>query len=211
MQGSAPPTGGDQHEQVVSAALDLICSSSEQTYTQFLASFTQLNPETLRSEGPRHTLITVTPEDMRDNRGEDGVTHLRGPQDPPHLLELSNSLDKAALREEHVRDDLQVSGLLPGEVEEAGLPACTSSVSHSTQLEMSSAGNTTHSTNLPSGEHTTRSASNDTEMHTAHTVTSNQQVGWEEVQPFHLDEDFDYDHVVLTHKYPALRQNPTAN
>lgn len=44
MQGSAPPTGGDQHEQVVSAALDLICSSSEQTYTQFLASFTQLNP-----------------------------------------------------------------------------------------------------------------------------------------------------------------------
>lgn len=45
MRGTAPPSGGgEQHEQAVVAALDLICSSSEQTYSQFLASFTQLSP-----------------------------------------------------------------------------------------------------------------------------------------------------------------------
>lgn len=37
------------------------------------------------------------------------------------------------------------------------------------------------------------------------------QVDWEEVQPFHVDEDFDYDHVVLTHKYPTHLQNPKSS
>ncbi|KAL2093626.1 hypothetical protein ACEWY4_010938 [Coilia grayii] len=236
MHGTAPPAGGDQHEQAVSSALDLICSSSEQTYTQFLASFTQLIPEASRSQAGRNTLEAVAPETRRDGRGRDEDSNQRGRPDAPDLPELSESQRKATFVEEDNRGDSQVSSLLPGVVEEEGLAAPPSSITRSTKLEMSSTTNTkpstssatrcpatgtttamaggdhtTHSPSLPLGEHTLHSASSDAEMQRTQMMVSDEQVDWEEVQPFRLDEDFDYDHVVLTHKFPTLQQNPTAN
>ncbi|XP_076158325.1 uncharacterized protein iftap [Alosa pseudoharengus] len=235
MPGTAPPSGGgQQQDQAVAATLDLICSAPEQTYSHFLASFTQLNPETLRAEEPRDTRRDAGPEVIRDGRGGDGDTNLRRQRDVSDLPELSNSLDNAALRVEDNKDDLQGCRQLPGEVENGRLPTHTSSIIHSTQLEMCSTANATHSTQLemcstanathftssqsvehvtPSadssqGEQTTQPASSETE---SHTVTTIEQVDREEVQPFHLDDNFDYDHVVLTHKYPTLPQNPAAN
>ncbi|KAG5273939.1 hypothetical protein AALO_G00157410 [Alosa alosa] len=308
MPGTVPPSGGgQQQDQAVAATLDLICSAPEQTYSHFLASFTQLNLETLRAEEPRDTRRDAGPEVIRDGRKGDGDTNLRRQRDVSDLPELSNSLDNAALRVEDNKDDLQGCSLLPGEVENGRLPTHTSSIIHSTQLEMCSTANATHSTQLkmcstanathstqlemcstanathstqlemcstpppsstppswrcapqqtqrtppssqsgehvahstsePSGEHatpsadssqgeqTTQPASSETESHTVttieqvwihtssirgNTVTTIEQVDREEVQPFHLDDNFDYDHVVLTHKYPTLPQNPAAN
>ncbi|XP_041967139.1 uncharacterized protein LOC121724553 isoform X4 [Alosa sapidissima] len=280
MPGTAPPSGGgQQQDQAVAATLDLICSAPEQTYSHFLASFTQLNLETLRAEEPRDTRRDAGPEVIRDGRKGDGDTDLRRQRDVSDLPEMSNSLDNAALRVEDNKDDLQGCSLLPGEVENGRLPTHTSSIIHSTQLEMCSTANATHSTQLemcstpppsstppswrcapqqtqrtppssqsgehvahstsePSGEHatpsadssqgeqTTQPASSETEAHTVttieqvwihsssirgNTVTTIEQVDREEVQPFHLDDNFDYDHVVLTHKYPTLPQNPAAN
>ncbi|XP_062404033.1 intraflagellar transport-associated protein isoform X3 [Sardina pilchardus] len=202
MPGTTPPSGGgQQHDQAVAATLDLICSAPEQSYSQFLASFTQLNPETLRTEEPRDTRRNAGPEVTRDGRAGDGVANLRRRRDASDLPELSNSLDNAALRVEDNNDDLQGCSLLPGEVEERSLSTHTSSVIHSTQLEMSSTVNATHSISSQSGERVTHPTSE----------LSGEQVDWEEVQPFHLDDNFDYDHVVLTHKYPTFPQNPAAN
>ncbi|XP_063052660.1 intraflagellar transport-associated protein isoform X3 [Engraulis encrasicolus] len=222
MRGSAPPTGGNPHEQAVSSALDLICSSTEQTYPQFLASFTHLIPEAPGSETGRNTQDAVAPETRCDGQ-------------------QSKSQSRAtSVGEEDNSGHSGVSSLLPGEVEpETSAPPPPSIITHSTQLQMSSTANptnkpntnssenmspttalnptmtggdhTAHGTSLPLVGPTMDSGGGDADMPMAHTVTSHEQVEWEDIQPFELNEDFDYDNVVLTHKYSTLPQRPKAN
>ncbi|KAL6474170.1 hypothetical protein MHYP_G00177310 [Metynnis hypsauchen] len=98
------------------------------------------------------------------------------------LEEFDNYLDDMEPEEEPLHGSCQDVSRLPGEVEE-DLPVYTPSFCHHTLLELSSTA----------------------KDHMAHTpqTTDECQSETEEVVPFSLDDTFDYDNVVLSHKHPT--------
>ncbi|KAK7117361.1 hypothetical protein R3I94_022809 [Phoxinus phoxinus] len=103
---------------------------------------------------------------------------------PDRPVKFDNYLGDSEDEEENV--DATGTCALPGEIEEHLIAVSSSSLCHHTLLEISS-------TFTDQRTHTPSAAENQDES--------------EEVVPFHLDEDFDYDNVVLSHKYVIQEQN----
>ncbi|KAK1788902.1 hypothetical protein P4O66_015806 [Electrophorus voltai] len=193
-------TGAVPFDQTIMEALELFCNAPEQTYEQFLSTFTHLTPD--NAMGRRlnvlsgHNNTSLGEMDRRDRecmaRGVDAV-HERAssPRGQWNQNALSADLEEIP---DNCPDDTEDQGkpmqttkdvcVLPGEVEEA-LPVYTLSFCHYTLLELSSAGS-------------------DHRTHTPQTVTECQSEG-EEVVPFCLDDTFDYDSVELLHRHPIQR------
>ncbi|XP_066557127.1 intraflagellar transport-associated protein [Amia ocellicauda] len=209
------------HNSIVQETLDLFCSSSEQTYKEFLGSFTCLSngdtgncglksisdrplkvapvrekdeakqtvPEAGTSQG--HAALPADQDEMVLATGitiggfQDGLISLA---ERVKLDNFLNSQDFGYGEEGHLKMET-AQGTLPGEAQDA-LPAYLPSF-HQTQLECSA------------GKKQQEPASS------AFTVDT------EEVFPFCIDENFDYDRVVLSHKYPPsaqdCRQQPETN
>lgn len=212
----------DNHDQAMTEALEQFCNSPEQTYEQFLSTFTNLTPENVRDTpltAPRgHGDREM--DSSRERQREDGVTEMEesvyrrmgqanrcsptadqeevlldggcvggrlgGPSSsaPDRPVKFDNYLGDS----EDEEDDVDATGTcaLPGEIEEDLIAVSSSSLCHHTLLEISS-------TFTDQRTHTPSAAENQDES--------------EEVVPFHLDEDFDYDNVVLSHKYVIQEQN----
>ncbi|XP_021428838.2 intraflagellar transport-associated protein [Oncorhynchus mykiss] len=225
MPGVESGSGGLADDKVVLETLKCFCSSSEQTYDQFLSSFTHLTPG---SAGRGHTTLPSGPShlsremersgELRRNGEEDAAEERRGQQSvcvlpadqeevelgagvtvgscgngdcrPPGItLKLDNYLDVGDFSEEEGDVTADPDGgvrVLPGEVEEE-LPAYLPSFCHLTQLDLTSTGRTTGT--RPG----TRGQQQDT--------PPQGQSDSEEVLPFNLDENFDYDNVVLSSKH----------
>ncbi|XP_036431798.1 intraflagellar transport-associated protein isoform X2 [Colossoma macropomum] len=222
MPGLQSNSGAVSHDRAMVEALEQFCNSSEQSYEQFLSTFTYLTTENVTRgnlEVPRGDNSTSVGRMNRRNRevtdrGVDVVDEgesrsrveqnhhaltaqldelvLDGsvivgrlglldalPSDPP--VKFDNYLDDMEPEEESLHDACQDVASLPGEVEE-DLPVYTPSFCHYTLLELSS-----------------------TALHRAHTpqTTAECQSETEEVLPFSLDDTFDYDNVVLSHKHPT--------
>ncbi|XP_048828713.1 intraflagellar transport-associated protein isoform X2 [Brienomyrus brachyistius] len=194
------------YEQAVVSTLELLCSSSEQTYEGFLSSFTHLpaggaangqldlasglNPRQTASGMQNGAKTDMAEGEWLGDKCQDehvldkGVTVggcVTGAR-PPGGVKFDNYLDVSDFSREE--EDLSLNSdqmALPGEVEEGLL--CTASVCHHTTLEFH-----TVALNPDQGQRSTPGS----------------QEAPEEVQPFTLDENFDYDHAVLSQKHPVL-------
>ncbi|XP_056095230.1 intraflagellar transport-associated protein [Rhinichthys klamathensis goyatoka] len=212
----------DNHDQAMTEALEQFCNSPEQTYEQFLSTFTHLTPENVRDTrltAPRGHEDRAM-DSSRERQREDGVTEMEesvyrrmgqanrcsptadqeevlldggcvggrlgGPSSsaPDRPVKFDNYLGDSEDEEENV--DATGTCALPGEIEEDLIAVSSSSLCHHTLLEISS-------TFTDQRTHTPSAAENQDES--------------EEVVPFHLDEDFDYNNVVLSHKYVIQEQN----
>ncbi|KAG1933921.1 intraflagellar transport-associated protein [Pimephales promelas] len=212
----------DNHDQAMTEALEQFCNSPEQTYEQFLSTFTHLTPENVRDthltaprghgdremdnsrERQREDRVTEMEESVYRRMGQanrcsptadqeevllDGGCvggRLGGPSSsaPDRPVKFDNYLGDSEDEEQNF--DATGTCALPGEIEEDLIAVSSSSLCHHTLLEISSTF-TDQRTHAPSA------AENQDES--------------EEVVPFHLDEDFDYDNVVLSHKYVIQEQN----
>ncbi|KAL7858318.1 hypothetical protein AOLI_G00184200 [Acnodon oligacanthus] len=219
MPGLQSNSGAVSHDRAMVETLEQFCNSSEQSYEQFLSTFTYLTTENVTRgnlEVPRGDDSTSVGRLYRNNRevtdrGVDVVDegesrprvehnqrtltaqlvldssvivgrlgHLNMlPSDPP--VKFDNCLDDMEPEEVPLHVGCQDVLRLPGEVEE-DLPVYTPSFCHHTLLELSSA-----------------------KDHMAHTpqTTDECQSETEEVVPFSLDDTFDYDSAVLSHKHPT--------
>nr|XP_046205169.1 intraflagellar transport-associated protein [Oncorhynchus gorbuscha]XP_046205177.1 intraflagellar transport-associated protein [Oncorhynchus gorbuscha]XP_046205185.1 intraflagellar transport-associated protein [Oncorhynchus gorbuscha] len=231
MPGVESGSGGLADDEVVLETLKCFCSSSEQTYDQFLSFFTHLTPG---SAGSGHTTLPSGPShlsremersgELRRNGEEDAAEERRGQQSvcvlpadqeevelgagvivgscgngdcrPPGItLKLDNYLEVGDFSEEEEDVTADPDGgvrVLPGEVEEE-LPAYLPSFCHLTQLDLTSTGRRTGT------RPETRGQQQDT--------PPQGQSGSEEVLPFNLDENFDYDNVVLSSKHLLPQSN----
>lgn len=287
MPGSELPAGGDARDQTVTTALDHFCSASEQTYAQFVASFTQLDTATLRPGNEPRTTSGAIVVETRPSNACGGSNNGRGQEDlcdSTAELQLTENLDKTTSSKGSNQDDVPVLPMLPGEADnmEPGPHLhqhCISSqlefpsfvTADSAPVRSSLLGSGVHvsgvrhmgaaapdtdssdvdqaideiavdkptwstvsvdklqgsgdmdtpkdranvvdtprcnsssvETSFDGVEVNTPTGNNDVDS--PKTATSDQMVQWEEVQPFQLDEDFDYDHVVLTPKFsPSWR------
>lgn len=203
----------DGHDSAITDTVERFCSAPEQTYEQFLSTFTYLAPENVKdprlTDPRRHGHSSHSEIDSREEQREDGVSEIEentfhsrrsptadqeevvldagcvggrlgsadGPN-PDKPVKFDNFLEDSEDEEETT--DATGTCPLPGEVEEP-IAASSSSLCHHTLLEMSS-------------------TSTDQK-----TQTENQNKS-DEVVPFHLDENFDYDTVVLTRKYSIQEQ-----
>ncbi|XP_064785796.1 intraflagellar transport-associated protein [Oncorhynchus masou masou] len=202
MPGVESGSGGLADDEVVLETLKCFCSSSEQTYDQFLSSFTHLTPgsagsgHTTRPSRPSHLSREMERSgELRRNGEEDAAEERRGQQSvcvpPADQEELDNYLDVGDFSEEEGDVTADPDGgvrVLPGEVEEE-LSAYLPSFCHLTQLDLTSTGRRTG----------TRGQQQDT--------PPQGQSDSEEVLPFNLDENFDYDNVVLSSKHLLPQSN----
>uniref|UniRef100_A0AAR2JT05 Im:7145024 n=1 Tax=Pygocentrus nattereri TaxID=42514 RepID=A0AAR2JT05_PYGNA len=197
MPGLQSNSGAVSHDRAMVDTLEHFCNSSEQSYEQFLSTFTYLTAENrMRGnlEVPRGDNSTSVGSLNRRNREvtdrgldmvDEGESRLRVEQNQHALttqLEFDNYLDDMEPEEEPLYAGYQDVSRLPGEVEE-DLPVYTPSFCHHTLLELSSTA----------------------KDHMAHSpqTTDECQSETEEVVPFSLDDTFDYDNVVLSHKHPT--------
>ncbi|XP_067292050.1 intraflagellar transport-associated protein [Pseudorasbora parva] len=215
----------DDHHQAITEALEQFCNSQEQTYEQFLSTFTYLTPENVRDprltaprgrgetshremdsgrERQREDRVTEMEESVKQRMGQANRCsatadqeevlldagcvggRLGGPSSsaPDRPVKFDNYLGDSEDEEENV--DATGTCALPGEIEEDLIAVSSSSLCHHTLLEISS-------TFTDQRTHTPSAADIQDES--------------EEIVPFHLDEGFDYDNVVLSHKYVIQEQN----
>uniref|UniRef100_A0A4W4GQC2 Im:7145024 n=1 Tax=Electrophorus electricus TaxID=8005 RepID=A0A4W4GQC2_ELEEL len=178
-------TGAVPFDQTIMEALELFCNAPEQTYEQFLSTFTHLTPGQYLHQYRHLSLNKVTQgvdavdERTSSPRGQRNQNALSA-----DLEEVKTSSKLKFILSYPLCTDVCV---LPGEVEEA-LPVYTLSFCHYTLLELFSAGSD-HRTHTPQ-------TSCDTCF-----VFFPQSEG-EEVVPFCLDDTFDYDSVELLHRHP---------
>lgn len=225
MPGLVNVSAMNNHDQAVAEALDQFCNAPEQTYEQFLSTFTYLTPENVRDlrltapgghrdlsrremdssrERQRVEEVTMMEESMHRRMGQanrcsptadqeemllDGgcVGGRLGGQSgsaPERPVKFDNYLEDSEDEEETT--DATGTCALPGEIEEELIAVSSPSLCHHTLLEISSTF-TDHRTHTP--------------------IAAENQDENDEVVPFHLDEDFDYDNVVLSHKYVIQEQN----
>ncbi|XP_046890183.1 intraflagellar transport-associated protein isoform X2 [Hypomesus transpacificus] len=228
-------------DQMVAKALEHFCSASEQSYHQFLASFTHLSPgsgsgaassglpqhpaemersarssrgrgghgaadaadaaDAAEGEGRLRERDCVLPVDQKEMElGRGVVVGICGHIDccPPGTTpKLDNYLAFGDACEDMEGEDNITPGdaLLPGEVEEE-VPAYLPSFCHHTQLELTSmVGGWRAQARGPAQEQK---------------ATPEEQGKSEEVSPFSLDEDFDYDHVILSCKHSSIKTSAGA-
>ncbi|XP_076847832.1 intraflagellar transport-associated protein isoform X2 [Brachyhypopomus gauderio] len=209
------------YDQTITEALELFCNVPEQSYEQFMSTFTHLTPDNVmgaclnvlrehhttshgemgrpnrnimdsgvdavykRGSSPRgqgNTLSTDLEELEQDGRVPAGRLSHRAtfPSHPPGKIP-DNCVDDTQDKEEPLHSTEAVC-VFPGEVEE-DLSACTPSFCHYTLLDLSSAGLD----------------------HRTHTPLTECQSESDEVVPFSLDDNFDYDNVALHQKQPIQR------
>lgn len=222
MPGLQSNSEAASHDRAMLEALEQFCNSSEQTYEQFLSTFTHLTTENVsrvhlnvnkgdassclgemnrrdrestdrrldevdeRKTSPRgqqkQCALTADLEELDLDRsvtvGRLGNRELP-PSDQP--VKFDNYLDDMEPEEDPLNGDQDVC-VLPGEVEK-DLPGYTPSFCHCTLLELSS-------------------TATDHRTHSPQTIATQCQNQTEEVVPFTLDDTFDYDSVVLSHKHP---------
>ncbi|XP_067091379.1 intraflagellar transport-associated protein [Osmerus mordax] len=217
-------------DQMVAKALEHFCSASEQSYHQFLASFTQLSPGSgsgAASSGlPQHP--AETERSARSSRGRGGHGAADAAEEEGRLRErdcvlpadqeemvlgrgvvvgicgnveccppgatpkLDNYLAFGDACEDMEGEENRTPGdaVLPGEVEEV-VPVYLPSFCHHTQLEVTSiVGGRRAQARGPAQEQK---------------ATPEEQGKSEDVSPFSLDEDFDYDHVILSCKHSSIK------
>ncbi|XP_050955822.1 intraflagellar transport-associated protein isoform X2 [Labeo rohita] len=188
------------HDQALTEALEQFCNSPEQTYEQFLSTFTYLTPENVsdprltapRGHGdPSQREMDSSRERQREHEVtemEESVYRRMGQANrcspTADQEEFDNYLEDSEAEEENA--GTTATSTLPGEIEEDLIAVSSSSLCHRTLLEISS-------TFIDQNTHTPSAAENQDES--------------EEVVPFHLDENFDYDNVVLSRKYAIQEQN----
>ncbi|KPP72361.1 hypothetical protein Z043_108652 [Scleropages formosus] len=185
MPGEQEHPQGAPQEQVVRDTLDLFCNSAEQTYEDLLMSFTRLPTGVARGR------LTVGSR-LRPSCKRGGARAEPGRDGEAQQTEHQEELDMYFAPENfaHKAEDATSTsgpGALPGEVEEAP-PTLSPSFHHYTQLEFH--------TMVPAQRPPCRGS------------TSESQAETEEVLPFSLDENFDYDHVILSHKHPLEGRCP---
>ncbi|XP_052452812.1 intraflagellar transport-associated protein [Carassius gibelio] len=224
MPGLVNDSDVDDHDQAITEALEQFCNSPEQTYEQFLSTFTYLTPENVRDPGltapgghedPSQREMDSSRERQKDDEEtemEESICRrmgqanrcsptadqeevlldggcvagrLGGPSNsvPDRPVKFDNYLGDSEDEEE--KSDTTGTCTLPGEIEEDLIAVSSSSLCHHTLLESSS-------TFTDQRTHTPSAAENQDES--------------EEVVPFHLDENFDYDNVVLSCKYSIQEQ-----
>ncbi|XP_051976215.1 intraflagellar transport-associated protein isoform X1 [Xyrauchen texanus] len=218
----------EHHDQTMTEALEQFLNSPEQNYEQFLTTFTYLTPENVRDPcltvpgghgDSSHREMYSSREGQRDGvtETEESAFQLEGqakrcslPADQEEVVldsgcvggRLGNAWrpgpgtpvkfdNYIGDLEEHGEDEEELADVtgtcaLPGEVKEDKIPASSSSLCHHTLLEISS-------TFTDQRKHTLSAAENQNESN--------------EVVAFHLDENFDYDQVVLSRKYQIQEQN----
>ncbi|XP_049330613.1 intraflagellar transport-associated protein isoform X2 [Astyanax mexicanus] len=197
MPGLQSNSEAASHDRAMIEALEQFCNSTEQSYEEFLSTFTQLTTENvirgLLNVNRGDSSSCLGQMNRRDgestDRRLDGVDESesspRGQQSQRALTadleEFDNYLDDMEPEEDPVNADPDVC-VLPGEVEE-DLPAYTPSFCHCTLLEISS-------------------TATDHRTHSPQTIATQCQNQTEEVVPFALDDTFDYDSVVLSQKQP---------
>ncbi|RXN37356.1 C11orf74-like protein [Labeo rohita] len=213
------------HDQALTEALEQFCNSPEQTYEQFLSTFTYLTPENVSDprltaprghgdpsqremnssrERQREHEVTEMEESVYRRMGQANRCSPTADQEevmldggcvggrlggtsgsaPDRPVKFDNYLEDSEAEEENA--GTTATSTLPGEIEEDLIAVSSSSLCHRTLLEISS-------TFIDQNTHTPSAAENQDES--------------EEVVPFHLDENFDYDNVVLSRKYAIQEQN----
>uniref|UniRef100_A0A8C1ARU4 Intraflagellar transport associated protein n=1 Tax=Cyprinus carpio carpio TaxID=630221 RepID=A0A8C1ARU4_CYPCA len=219
MPGLVNDSGVNDHDQAITEALEQFCNSPEQTYAQFLSTFTYLTPENVRDPGLTAPGGHEDPsqremDSSRERLREDEVTEME--ESVYQRMGQANRCSPTADQEEVLLDGGCVGGRLggpsnsvpdrpvkfdnylgdsedeeenadtTGEIEEDLIAVSSSSLCRHTLLEISS-------TFTDQRTHTPSAAENQDES--------------EEVVPFHLDENFDYDNVVLSCKYAIQEQS----
>ncbi|XP_028647679.2 intraflagellar transport-associated protein [Erpetoichthys calabaricus] len=191
------------HETIVLEALDLFCNSPEQTYEEFLNSFTHLSigkdqkdrgAIEIMSDGKMKgiaegSLVTISSaHEVSESQPDcdevllDSGVHTgclsNGDLIMAENVKVDNYVDPDGSSSDDEDDFVLQAGrmLLPGEVEDNRQPYLPSFVHH-TQLEICTS----------DSEH--KQAASSTEVET------------DDVQSFCLDESFDYDSVLLSSKY----------
>uniref|UniRef100_H3A6V2 Intraflagellar transport associated protein n=1 Tax=Latimeria chalumnae TaxID=7897 RepID=H3A6V2_LATCH len=200
-------TSCNMEEGLIQDALDRFCSSHEQTYAEFLNTFTHLTKEDVeKKRGPTGAVESadevssgntsmaavgsagqstallpaqnsedeqlVLEEGLKTGSFKEGDLHLLG------KIKVDNYMDCEDVEsdEDVALESLRGAGLLPGETEHE-VPLYTPSVLQHTQLSL----RTDSGARQPQEEPET--------------------VRTDEVQPFSLDEGFDYDNVPFSLKY----------
>ncbi|XP_072525957.1 intraflagellar transport-associated protein isoform X2 [Salminus brasiliensis] len=222
MPGLQSNSGAASHDRAIMEALEQFCNSAEQSYEQFLSTFTHLTTENMtrghlnvnrrdnsssaeemkrRDQESTDRRVGAVDERTSSPRGQQSQRALTAdleefllegsvtvgrlgnreslPSDQP--VKFANYLDDFDPEEESLQASEDVC-VLPGEIEE-DLPAYTPSFCHRTLLELSS-------------------TATDHRTHSPQTIATQCQTPTEEVVPFTLDDTFDYDSVVLSHKHP---------
>uniref|UniRef100_A0A3B4DG24 Uncharacterized protein n=1 Tax=Pygocentrus nattereri TaxID=42514 RepID=A0A3B4DG24_PYGNA len=170
MPGLQSNSGAVSHDRAMVDTLEHFCNSSEQSYEQFLSTFTYLTAVNLKQSLSCNSSIRKT---YHIDVGIVGRCRYPG---------FFLYVQYYAKVRDHPSFFWFPSKRLPGEVEE-DLPVYTPSFCHHTLLELSSTA----------------------KDHMAHSpqTTDECQSETEEVVPFSLDDTFDYDNVVLSHKHPT--------
>ncbi|XP_035379645.1 intraflagellar transport-associated protein isoform X2 [Electrophorus electricus] len=213
-------TGAVPFDQTIMEALELFCNAPEQTYEQFLSTFTHLTPD--NAMGRRlnvlsgHNNTSLGEMDRRDRecmaRGVDAVDErTSSPRGQRNQNALSADLEELELDVPAGRlthgatfpsdPPGKIPDNCPDDTEDQGKPMQTTKDVCVLPGEVEEA--------LPvytlSFCHYTLlelfSAGSDHRTHTPQTVTECQSEG-EEVVPFCLDDTFDYDSVELLHRHP---------
>ncbi|XP_016322247.1 uncharacterized protein C11orf74 homolog isoform X3 [Sinocyclocheilus anshuiensis] len=187
----------DDHDQAITEALEQFGNSPEQTYEQFLSTFTYLTPENVRDPGltaPRgHEDPSQREMDSsRERQREDEVTEME--ESVYRRMGQANRCSPTADQEEVLLDGGCVGGRLGGPSNSVPdrLVKFDNYLGDSEDEEENA--DTTGTCTLPDQRtHTPSAAENQDES--------------EEVVPFHLDENFDYDNVVLSSKYTIQEQS----
>ncbi|KAG9281086.1 hypothetical protein AMEX_G3868 [Astyanax mexicanus] len=206
MPGLQSNSEAASHDRAMIEALEQFCNSTEQSYEEFLSTFTQLTTENVTrgllnvNRGDSSSCLgqmnrrDVESTDRRldgvyesesSPRGQQSQRALTADLEEVIVLSVSTSMFFSCfLYMQYVHAVLLLSDVcvLPGEVEE-NLPAYTPSFCHCTLLEISS-------------------TATDHRTHSPQTIATQCQNQTEEVVPFTLDDTFDYDSVVLSQKHP---------
>ncbi|XP_043083202.1 intraflagellar transport-associated protein [Puntigrus tetrazona] len=223
MPGLVNGSAVDDHDQALTEALEQFCNSPEQTYEQFLSTFTYLTPENVRNLGltaPRgHGDLSQREMDSsRRRQREDEVTEME--ESTYRWMGQANHCSPTADQEEVLLDGGCVGGRLgcpsnavpdrpvkfdnylgdsEDEEENADIAgACMLPGEIEEDLIAVSSSSLCHHTLL-------EISSTFTDQRT-HTAAENQDES-EKVVPFHLDENFDYDNIVPSRKYAIQEQN----
>lgn len=180
-------------DQLMKEVLDKFVNCHEQTYEEFLSTFTHLSKEDNVAKGGAHgtdSSENIFPVEKWTQKNESNGHHFRNTTIFLHTSsegseedQVDNFIDLEDLDSEEESKSLmnQDRLLLPGEAEQA-IPTCVS-YAPSVDLPLTS----------------------EVKLTTALRRTQKQaeEIVGDEVQPFFLDEEFDYDNVTLTPKFTA--------
>uniref|UniRef100_UPI00398EACFA intraflagellar transport-associated protein isoform X4 n=1 Tax=Pristiophorus japonicus TaxID=55135 RepID=UPI00398EACFA len=177
-----------EEEGITFDALEKFCSSHEQTYDEFLETFIHLRKEDLKQQKASPPEVGSIAEDAGNSLVQ------RGGMPPKDDEEANNYIDIEDIDSEKETEQQSDTGpnVLPGEIEETPADYSQYECKH-TSLDFKVNPDVEEFNNKTHDQHYDQE---DTVM-----VSNRWKVLTDDVQPFTLDEDFDYDCVYLKPKY----------